>query len=75
MICGQVSDTGCGISKENLANLFIPFYKGWVNNEGMGLGLIVARGIVERFGGRIEVKSEYGVGSTFTILLPSVSST
>lgn len=71
MVCGQVADTGCGIPENDLAKLFDPFYTGWERKEGIGLGLVVTRGIVQRFGGRIDVESEIGKGSTFKLMLPS----
>ncbi len=70
------TDTGRGIKKENLSKIFEPFYttKGAVGGntriQGMGLGLSVSHGIVERHGGSIEVESEVGKGTTFTIRLP-----
>lgn len=65
-----VSDTGCGISKEKLPLIFNRFEK--LNDfvQGTGLGLPICKSIVERLGGRIEVESELGKGSTFTICLP-----
>ena len=65
------TDSGCGIPPENMDKLFTPFFttKGAV--KGVGLGLSVSYGVVERHGGRIEVQSEVGKGSTFTVYLPS----
>ena len=62
-----VSDTGDGISKENQDKLFTPFFstKSW----GTGLGLAVSQKLVANHGGRIEVESELGEGSTFTVTL------
>ncbi|MBI3412985.1 MAG: HAMP domain-containing histidine kinase [Candidatus Aenigmarchaeota archaeon] len=64
-----VSDTGIGIPQELLYKIFDPFFttKG---NRGTGLGLTLAREVVERFGGKIEVNSVPGQGSAFTISLP-----
>jgi signal transduction histidine kinase len=72
----NVRDTGCGIPAENLAEIFDPFFSTKGNGDrperrGLGLGLPISRDIVEDFGGRIEVSSEVGVGTTFTILLPT----
>jgi len=64
-------DTGCGISAENMDNLFTPFFTTKEEVKGVGLGLAVSHGIIERHGGRIEVQSEAGKGSTFTVYLPS----
>lgn len=63
-------DTGSGITPENMDKLFTPFFttKGAV--KGVGLGLSVSYGIIQRHGGRIEVQSEVGKGSTFTVYLP-----
>ena len=63
-----VSDTGRGISPQNLPNIFRPFYT--TKGEGTGLGLSLAHRIVEDHHGRIEVSSTVGKGSTFTVLLP-----
>lgn len=66
----QVRDTGVGMSKEVLGQLFQPFFTTRVG-EGRGLGLAVAHGIITGHGGRIEVESEPGKGSCFTLRLPS----
>ena len=65
-----VSDTGCGISKEKLPQIFTRFEK--LNDfvQGTGLGLSICKSIVERLGGRIEVTSELGQGSMFALYLP-----
>jgi signal transduction histidine kinase len=63
-------DTGKGISNENLAKIFDPFYTTKKPGEGTGLGLWVSYGIVKNFGGDIRVESQLGNGSTFTVLLP-----
>jgi signal transduction histidine kinase len=63
-----VSDTGRGISPSNLPNIFRPFYT--TKGDGTGLGLSLARRIVEDHQGRIEVRSVVGKGSQFTVLLP-----
>jgi signal transduction histidine kinase len=77
---GQVAidivDTGIGISREDQKSLFTRFYR--VTNvtkddvRGLGLGLYVAKAIVEAHGGRIEVDSREGVGSTFSVILPAL---
>lgn len=66
-----VTDTGCGISKEKLPLIFTRFEK--LNDfvQGTGLGLPICKSIVERLGGRIEVESELGQGSTFILYLPN----
>jgi two-component system, NtrC family, sensor kinase len=63
-----VSDTGRGISPQNLPNIFRPFYT--TKGDGTGLGLSLAHRIVEDHHGRIEVSSVVGKGSMFTVLLP-----
>jgi len=62
------TDTGEGIPPENLSRIFEPFYT--TRLKGTGLGLSISHGIVERHGGCIEVESEVGRGSTFTVWLP-----
>jgi len=64
----QISDTGCGIDKDILRNIFKPYYSS--RPEGMGLGLATARKIVEGHKGTITVNSEPGKGTSFTIKLP-----
>jgi signal transduction histidine kinase len=63
-----VSDTGVGIPPENMKKLFEPLFT--TKPKGIGLGLAVSRKLVEANGGRIEVESEVGKGSTFTLWLP-----
>jgi len=67
----QVQDTGPGIPSEDLPRLFEPFYRGsHEDRPGLGLGLFLARMIVEAHGGRLEVESRVGEGSRFTVILP-----
>jgi signal transduction histidine kinase len=65
-----VQDTGAGIPEEYLPKIFDPFFTTKPEGEGTGLGLSVSFGIVSHHGGRIEVESKLGEGTTFTILLP-----
>jgi signal transduction histidine kinase len=64
----SVRDTGPGISPKVLRNLFVPFFTTKV--EGTGLGLAISQSIVQNAGGTIEVHSQPGAGTTFTIVLP-----
>jgi signal transduction histidine kinase len=63
-----VADEGKGIAPENLANIFRPFFT--TKGHGTGLGLSLARRMVESHGGRIDVNSELGKGTQFTVRLP-----
>jgi len=70
-ICISISDTGKGMTKEQLGKIFLPFFTTKQVGKGTGLGLSVSYGIVKNLGGDIEVRSQPGQGSTFTILLPA----
>jgi signal transduction histidine kinase len=85
LVAISVTDTGRGIRAEDLPHVFDKFYRGqipksstdeddfsteYAESHGVGLGLYVARSIVQYLGGDIEVESEVGVGSTFTVNLP-----
>lgn len=65
-----ISDTGCGIPPDVLPHIFEPFVSSKDRTEGVGLGLAVVYGIVQRHGGEIEVDSSPGSGTTFRIELP-----
>ena len=65
----KISDNGSGISKEDLPRIFEPFYS-TKGQKGTGLGLAVIWGIIDNHDGTINVESEIGKGTTFTILLP-----
>ena len=65
-----ISDTGVGISKEDLPNIKSKFYKANKTRPGSGIGLALADEIVRRHKGRLDIDSEEGVGTTVTILLP-----
>ena len=68
----RVRDEGRGIPAEEIQSIFTPFIS--MRDQGTGLGLFIARRIVTEHGGRLEVKSRVGKGSTFDILLPAVDS-
>ena len=64
----SVRDTGPGIPSDNLIKIFDPFYS--TRDDGTGLGLTIVHRIIDQHGGRIEVESNAGVGTTFTVVLP-----
>jgi signal transduction histidine kinase len=66
----EVRDTGRGIPPENMSKLFTPFFTTRSEVKGVGLGLAVVYGIVQRHKGKIEVRSKVGEGATFTVTLP-----
>ena len=69
--CFHVSDTGPGIDAEDLPHLFDRFWQlHRARRGGAGLGLAIAKGIAEAHGGRVDVASAPGCGSTFTLTLP-----
>ena len=65
----RVSDTGTGISENDLAHIFDPYFT--TKASGTGLGLAIVHNIVEAHGGEIKVKSRLGQGTTAIILLPN----
>jgi two-component system, NtrC family, sensor kinase len=64
-----IEDNGCGMSQETLSHIFEPFFT-TKKGKGTGLGLPITYGIVKKLGGSIEVRSQEGKGTTFTVLLP-----
>lgn len=72
LVAISVSDQGRGIPPDQLARVFEKFHQvGGPNRQGTGLGLSITRAIVEQHGGTVDVSSEVGVGTTFTITLPA----
>ncbi|WP_319409685.1 ATP-binding protein [uncultured Desulfosarcina sp.] len=67
----DVSDNGTGISPENMEKIFAPFFTTKPIGKGTGLGLSVCFGIVQQMGGKMEVASTVGKGTTFSIVLPA----
>jgi signal transduction histidine kinase len=65
----DVSDTGVGISRVNLERIFEPFFTTRADSGGTGLGLGLCRMLISEMGGRIEVRSTLGQGTTFTVVL------
>ena len=65
----EVSDTGPGLTEEQRTRLFTPYYT--TKKGGTGLGLAIVQGIVSDHGGRIQIQSTPGAGTTFTLVLPS----
>ena len=66
----HVRDSGCGMSDAVKARLFQPFFTTKGAERGTGLGLGICRSIVSEHGGRLEVSSEEGIGTTFRVVLP-----
>ena len=73
----NVSDTGMGISKEDMPHIFERFYKADKarSQGGSGLGLAIAKHTIQAHGGNISVKSEEGKGSSFSFNLPIIANT
>lgn len=69
-VCLEVADTGIGMSPEVQARIFEPYFTTKAPGKGTGLGLVMAYGIIRSHGGRLEVRSTPGQGSTFTLHLP-----
>jgi signal transduction histidine kinase len=68
----SVVDTGCGVAPEELPNVMEPLFS--TKARGLGLGLAIAKAIVEKHRGRITAESEMGKGSRFNVILPTSSS-
>jgi len=70
MVDVKITDTGAGIPADRLRSVFDPFFT--TKEKGTGLGLSVVHGIVERHGGRVEIESDVGIGTSVTVRLPAV---
>jgi two-component system NtrC family sensor kinase len=68
----EVTDQGHGIARSEVSKIFEPFYTTKAPGRGTGLGLSICYGIIQDHGGRIEVDSVLGQGSTFRVILPTV---
>jgi signal transduction histidine kinase len=77
MVAVEVSDNGVGIALKDRKRVFDKFYRADSllsrKTEGSGLGLTIVRHIIEAHGGRVQVESELGVGSRFSLLVPATS--
>jgi two-component system NtrC family sensor kinase len=66
----RIQDTGCGIPEEDLHNIFEPFFSTKISRGGTGLGLSITYNLVHEIGGDIQVASQIGKGTCFTVMLP-----
>ncbi len=66
----QIRDTGKGIKSDHIDKIFDPFFTTKPGKKGTGLGLSISYGIIKKHGGRLDLESEFGRGTTFTITLP-----
>ncbi len=71
-ICASVSDTGCGIPANNLEKIFEAFFTTKDMGKGTGLGMSISSEIIKKHKGEIKVESEVGIGTTFTVQIPSI---
>ena len=69
----SVADTGSGIDPAVLPRIFEPYFTTKDKSRGTGMGLAMVHGIIGGYGGKVEVQSEVGVGTTFYIYLPVVA--
>ena len=68
----QITDNGSGIAPVDLPKVFEPFFSAKEKVSGIGLGLAIVHGIVQSHKGKVEIKSELGIGTTVSIILPLV---
>ena len=67
----QIRDSGCGISRDAIDQIWDPFFTTKNVGQGLGLGLAVTYNIIKRLGGDISVESQVGKGSKFTVRMPA----
>ncbi len=67
----SISDTGYGIKKNKMDKIFLPFFTTKDEGKGIGLGLAISKRIIEGYGGKINVESTQGRGTTITLCLPA----
>ena len=70
LACVEFKDSGCGIPKENMDQLFMPFFTSRSQEGGRGLGLYVSHQIIREHGGNINIDSELGKGTLVFVTLP-----
>lgn len=70
-LAASVSDDGCGIPEEDQKRIFEPFFTTKKTKGGTGLGLSITYSLVQELGGRVDLQSKVGVGTTFTVYLPA----
>jgi len=68
----EIIDNGIGISAEDIPHIFEPFFSTKQKASGIGLGLAIVHGIIQSHNGKIQVKSEPGQGTTFSITIPLI---
>ena len=68
----SVADTGSGIPDDAISRIFEPFFTTRTAGEGSGLGLAIVKKIIDKHNGRIEVNTQLGVGTTFSVYLPTI---
>jgi two-component system NtrC family sensor kinase len=68
----EITDNGVGIAEEDIPHIFEPFFSTKTKTSGIGLGLSIVHGIIQSHNGKIEVKSERGIGTTISIILPLI---
>ena len=71
MVMFQIRDSGCGITKDAIDQIWDPFFTTKNVGQGIGLGLAVTYNIIKRLGGDISVESQVGKGSKFTVRMPA----